>query len=75
MSFTRYMLATWRIAFVPKIGVKYRYYSQGPFAIGPVLIPKALKQGHVLYDMVLESGYTSEMAHSFGVFASLYRKA
>lgn len=75
MSFTRYMLANWRIAFIPKIGVEYRYASNGPFDLGPRFTPKALKQGHVLYEMRLECGYVSDMACSYGVFASLYRPA
>jgi hypothetical protein len=75
MSFTRYMLANWRIAFVPKIGTAYREANVGPFEIGPVATPKQLKRGHVLYELVHPNGYAHEMAVSFGVFASMYREA
>jgi|GEM_PF-7002695 len=75
MSFTRYLLATWRIAYVPKVGVEYRYASEGPFDIGPRFIPKQLKQGFVLYDLMLEAGGGSEMVTTYGVFASLYQEA
>ena len=75
MSFTRYMLANWRLAFVPKIGVQYRYASSGPFDLGPRFTPKALKQGYVLYEMKSEDGHVAEMATTYGVFASLYRDA
>lgn len=74
MSFTRYMLASLRIAFLPKIGTPYRYASQGPFEIGPIFTPKKISCGYVLYDTLLESGHVIENAVSLGVFASVYRK-
>ncbi|QJD98642.1 hypothetical protein HH212_00120 [Massilia forsythiae] len=73
MSFIRYMLADWRIAFVPQIGAEYRYASNGPFEIGPRFTPKALSRGYVLYEIKFENEFVSEMAASYGVFASLYR--
>lgn len=75
MSFTRYMLANWRIAYVPKVGVTYRDASTGPFELGPIATPKQLKQGYVLYDMTHENGHKHEMVTTFGVFASMYRES
>ena len=75
MSFTRYLLASLRLAFVPKIGVAYRYASEGPFEIGPRFVPKQIKQGYVLYELLQASGHVSEMVTTCGVFASMYREA
>lgn len=75
MSFIRYLIADMRIAFLPEVGSSYRYASEGPFRIGPRFIPKELKQGYVLYEMHTNGGYVSEMVTTYGVFASMYRKA
>ena len=71
MSLIRYMLANWRIAYVPKIGVSYRYASEGPFKLGKVLTPRQIKQGHVLYEIAYRDGMTVECACETGVFASM----
>jgi hypothetical protein len=77
MSFIRYTLASWKLAFVPKLGVRYRYAIEGPFEIGPVLIPKEIKRGFVLYEIhhiATDSKgdkYVSEHACPCGVFASM----
>lgn len=75
MSFIRYTLASLGIACMPKIGLDYRYASQGPFDLGPKFIPRQIKQGYVLYEMVQTSGFVSQLATTCGVFASMYRVA
>ena len=75
MSFIRALLADLGIAYVPKIGVAYRYASEGPFDIGPRFTPKEIKQGYVLYEMTQVSGHVSQLATTCGAFASCYREA
>ena len=71
MSFVRYNLADWGIAYVPKIDMPYRYASEGPFAIGPMLIPRQIKDGHVLYELFSANGGVVECACTVGAFASM----
>jgi len=74
MSFTRYMLASWRIAFVPEVGAKYRERNRGPFEGGSVMTPLELRSGYVRYQVETEDGHTYEMIATFGVFASMSKE-
>lgn len=74
MSFTRYMLAELGLAYVPKVGAPYRYASEGPFAVGPLLVPKQIKDGHVLYELSSRNGASAECACTVGAFASMCRE-
>lgn len=71
MSFIRCILADFGIAYVPKIGVPYRYASNGPFDVGPLLVPKKIRGGHVLYALITECGHVVELACRVGTFASM----
>jgi len=71
MSFIRCVLADFGIAYVPKIGVPYRYASNGPFDVGPLLVPKKIRGGYVLYDLITQSGHVGELACQVGTFASM----
>jgi hypothetical protein len=71
MSFIRCVLADFGIAYVPKVGVPYRYASSGPFDVGPLLVPKKIRNGYVLYDLVTRSGHVGELACQVGTFASM----
>ena len=73
MSFIRSLLADLRIAFVPKIGVAYRYESEGPFQLGPIFIPREIKSGFVRYEMVRNDS-VGELACSISAFASCYKE-
>jgi len=75
MRLIRALLASLRIAYVPKVGMAYRYEINGPFEIGPVLTPKNLCQGYVLYEVVYENGSAVETACSFSTFALMCREA
>lgn len=74
MNLIRAMLADLRLAYIPKVDVAYRYSINGPFDVGPVLMPKVLKEGHVLYEVFHRGGFSSEHACSFGTFASMCKE-
>lgn len=71
MSFIRCILADFGIAYVPKIGVAYRYASNGPFDVGPLLVPMKIRSGYVLYALITEGGHVGELACQVGTFASM----
>ena len=79
MWFIRGILAALRLAYVPKIGRAYHYASNGPFDLGPVLIPREIKQGFVRYEMEVDVGTSepvvTQHAASIGTFASMCRES
>lgn len=75
MNFIRAVLADLRLAYVPKVGAAYRYSINGPFDLAPALMPKALRDGHVLYEIFHAGGHVSTHACSFGTFASMCKEA
>lgn len=76
MSLVRLLFAILRIGYLPKIGVRYEYTTDGPF--GAVLIPQEVQRGYVRYDVhhVHLKGFNIVTTHStsFSTWALMCRE-
>lgn len=74
MDFFRSLLAGLRLAYVPKVNAKYRYTLEGPFTLGPILVPVELKDGFVRYEIRRPDEPAVEVACPYGTFAHMCRE-
>ena len=68
----RFVMAAFRIAYLPKIGVNYYYSMSGPF--GDVLTPTKIINGYVEYDVMYADGNKAKSSATFSTWAFMCKE-